>query len=175
VGAINLLFCWVGGYPMCHGSGGLAGQHRFGARTNLSIIVLGCCKLLLGVFCGAGLLSLLRFFPNALLAALLAVASWELSVSGREGLQGSIEDARLCILTASFVTFWGQGTGIVLGLLVAYSLLMADACFGAPEDVKRGRQRLRDNAQLLGRMGRDVWKSWRGRGEGGGGGGGGGE
>eukprot|EP00960_Hanusia_phi_P054486 762674-Hanusia_phi.AAC.2 len=28
VGAINLVFCWFGGMPMCHGSGGLAGQHR---------------------------------------------------------------------------------------------------------------------------------------------------
>ena len=75
VGMMNVVFCWFGGYPMCHGSGGLAGQHRFGARTNLSIIVLGfavAARRLLR----HGPAWLLRYFPNGLLAALLAVASW---------------------------------------------------------------------------------------------------
>src|SRR5207245_2328522 len=37
VGAMNLVAAWFGGMPMCHGAGGLAGQYRFGARTNGAI------------------------------------------------------------------------------------------------------------------------------------------
>ena len=111
----------------------------FGARTNLSIIVLGFAKLLLGAFFGTGLLGLLRYFPNGLLAALLAVASWELSVSGRDGLKGSSDDARLCITTAAFVTFWGQASGVILGVLIAYLTMFADAHFGT-EDERRAQR-----------------------------------
>lgn len=36
--AINLAACWFGAMPVCHGSGGLAAQYRFGARSGASII-----------------------------------------------------------------------------------------------------------------------------------------
>jgi MFS superfamily sulfate permease-like transporter len=150
VGMMNVGFCWFGGYPMCHGSGGLAGQHRFGARTNLSIIALGFCKLVLGIFFGKGLLGILNYFPAGLLASLLAVASWELSVSGREGLKGTIEEARLCVLTAALVTFYGQAIGIVMGIILAYTIMIADTIFGTSEEVQKGKVRVekfkKDNA-----------------------------
>ncbi|MCH7872119.1 MAG: putative sulfate/molybdate transporter [Planctomycetes bacterium] len=41
VGLMNLICCPLGGMPMCHGAGGLAAQHRFGARTGGSVILLG--------------------------------------------------------------------------------------------------------------------------------------
>lgn len=141
VGMMNVIFCWFGGYPMCHGSGGLAGQHRFGARTNLSIIVLGFSKLFCGIFLGSGLLSLLSYFPDGLLAALLGVASWELAVSGRSGLQGSIEDARLCVSTAALVTYWGQADGILMGLVLAYLTYASDCFFGSEKEIEAGRER----------------------------------
>ena len=140
-GLHECIFCWFGSYPMCHGSGGLAGNHRFGSRTNLSSMVLGFCKLIVGAFIGTGLLGLLRFPPNGLLAALLAVASWELTVSGREGLKGSTEDARQCVMTAAFVTFWGQANGILLGLLFSYIIMVSDAFFGTDEEIRKGRER----------------------------------
>ena len=37
VGLMNLLMCLLGGFPMCHGAGGLAGQYRFGGRTGASV------------------------------------------------------------------------------------------------------------------------------------------
>ena len=160
VGCMNAFFCWFGGYPMCHGSGGLAGNHRFGSRTNLSSMVLGLSKLIVGAFIGTGLLGLLRFFPNGLLAALLAVASWELTVSGREGLKGSQDDARQCVMTAAFVTFWGQANGILLGLLLSYIIMVADAIFGTDEEIEKGRKRLRENADLVRRFFPDSFQWW---------------
>lgn len=161
VGCMNALFCWFGGYPMCHGSGGLAGNHRFGSRTNLSSMVLGLSKLFVGAFIGTGLLGLLRFFPNGLLAALLAVASWELTVSGREGLKGSQDDARQCVMTAAFVTFWGQATGILLGLLLSYIIMVADAVFGTDDEIEKGRKRLNDNLGLIYKFFSDSIQWWR--------------
>ena len=143
VGCMNILFCWFGGYPMCHGSGGLAAQHRFGARTNLSVIFLGVCKLLIGIFFGAGLLQVLNYFPQGILAVLLAVASVELSASGRSGLFGSVEDARVCLLTAFLVCFWDQGTGILIGIIASYVLTVSDLFMGSAEDKARCREKFK--------------------------------
>ena len=33
VAGMNLFGCWFGAMPVCHGSGGLAAQYRFGARS----------------------------------------------------------------------------------------------------------------------------------------------
>lgn len=41
VGIMNLVVCPVGGMPVCHGSGGLAGQHKLGARSGVSMVLLG--------------------------------------------------------------------------------------------------------------------------------------
>ena len=125
---------------MCHGSGGLAAQHRFGARTNFSIILLGVCKLFIGIFFGAGLLQVLNYFPQGILAVLLAVASVELSTSGRSGLSGTVEEARVCLLTAFFVCFWDQGTGILIGIISSYILSATDLFIGSPEDTARSRK-----------------------------------
>jgi MFS superfamily sulfate permease-like transporter len=52
VAVMNLGTCLFGAMPSCHGSGGLAGQHRFGARTGGSMVVLGLCKMGLGILFG---------------------------------------------------------------------------------------------------------------------------
>lgn len=36
VGLMNIVLCWFGGMPMCHGAGGLSGQYMFGARGGCS-------------------------------------------------------------------------------------------------------------------------------------------
>ena len=149
VGLMNILFCWFGGYPMCHGSGGLAGQHRFGARTNLSILVLGVCKLILGIFFGAGLLQVLRYFPDGILAVLLAIASVELAISGRSGLQGTSEEARICMLTALFVCFWDQGTGILIGIISSYIITVTELFVGSDDEKHESRRKFRLHLEAL--------------------------
>ena len=49
VAGMNLFGIWFGAMPVCHGSGGLAAQYRFGARSGASIILLGLVKLLIGL------------------------------------------------------------------------------------------------------------------------------
>ncbi|KAI9663779.1 MAG: hypothetical protein M1821_007269 [Bathelium mastoideum] len=91
VTVMNLVGCWFGAMPVCHGSGGLAAQYRFGARSGASIIFLGFLKLLLGLFVGEGLVRLLQGFPKALLGIMVIAAGVELAKVG-ESLNAGARD-----------------------------------------------------------------------------------
>lgn len=82
VAAMNLVGCWFGCMPTCHGSGGLAAQHRFGARSGASIIFLGMLKLSLGLIFGNSLKGLLDRFPVAFLTVMVIAAGLELTAVG---------------------------------------------------------------------------------------------
>lgn len=82
VGLMNLLFCPFGSMPNCHGAGGLAAQHRLGARHGASVVFLGVGKILLSVFLGASSLTLLDALPEAILGIMLLIAGVELCVTG---------------------------------------------------------------------------------------------
>ncbi|KAI4848200.1 hypothetical protein E4T44_02322 [Aureobasidium sp. EXF-8845] len=83
VGLANLIGCWFGAMPICHGSGGLAAQHRFGARSGASIILLGLVKLLLGLVAGETIIPLLQRFPRSLLGVMVLAAGVELAKVGQ--------------------------------------------------------------------------------------------
>lgn len=82
VGLMNILFCPFGGMPNCHGAGGLAGQHRLGARHGSSVVFLGICKMFLAIFFGASTLTLLDSFPESVLGVMLVIAGHELATQG---------------------------------------------------------------------------------------------
>jgi hypothetical protein len=82
VGLVNLLLCPFGSMPNCHGAGGLAAQHRLGARHGASMVFLGLSKVLLAIFFGASALTMLDAIPTAILGIMLAFAGQELSVTG---------------------------------------------------------------------------------------------
>jgi hypothetical protein len=56
-----------------HGAGGLAGQHRLGARHGASIVFLGVCKMTLAIFFGKSALALLDAFPTSVLGVMLTI------------------------------------------------------------------------------------------------------
>ena len=80
VGLMNLCGMWFGAMPLCHGAGGLAAQHRFGARTNGAILFLGGAKVALALVFGSSLLALCHAFPASLLGVLLAFSGLELAL-----------------------------------------------------------------------------------------------
>lgn len=121
VGMMNLVACWFGGMPMCHGAGGLAGQYRFGARTNGSILFLGVVKLLLAIMFGASLMALCGAFPASVLGVLLAFAGMELALVCRD--QTSRTDAFAMLLTtAACMGLNNIALGFLLGLTMAWCL-----------------------------------------------------
>ncbi|TLD31094.1 hypothetical protein PspLS_02624 [Pyricularia sp. CBS 133598] len=91
VASMNLIGCWFGAMPVCHGAGGLAAQHRFGARSGASIIILGIFKILLGLLLGETLLDLLGRFPHALLGIMVLASGLELAGVGQSLNHGAAD------------------------------------------------------------------------------------
>lgn len=121
VGLMNLVACWFGGMPMCHGAGGLAGQYRFGARTNGSILFLGAVKMMLAVLLGASLMKLCSAFPASVLGVLLGFAGMELALVCRD--QSSRTSAFAMLLTAGACLGLNNiALGFLLGLAMAWCL-----------------------------------------------------
>ncbi|MCJ1421492.1 hypothetical protein MMC32_007856 [Xylographa parallela] len=82
VSLMNLVGCWFSAMPLCHGSGGLASQYRFGARSGASIIFLGFIKLLLGLLASEYAVVYSRIFWPVPLGVLLFLAGVELAKMG---------------------------------------------------------------------------------------------
>ncbi len=79
----NILLAPFGALPMCHGAGGVAAHHRFGARTGGAPLMLGLALLALVLVPGGQGLALLAAIPAAGLGALLLLAAAELAASRR--------------------------------------------------------------------------------------------
>jgi hypothetical protein len=116
VGLMNLVFCPFGSMPNCHGAGGLAAQHRLGARHGASVVFLGINKVLLAIFFGASALTILDAIPNAILGIMLAIAGQELSTTGFTLLLSSSspndklqlrKNTVICIVTAMVIVGLG--------------------------------------------------------------------
>ena len=83
IGLVNLLVCTLGGMPLCHGSGGLAAQYRFGARSSLAVIIRGTALLVVGLFFGKMALAWMMAFPTSLLGVFLLLAGVGLAAASK--------------------------------------------------------------------------------------------
>lgn len=115
-GLMNLLSPILGGIPICHGAGGMAGHVRFGARTGGSLILLGSFLLILGTCFSSSILILFTLFPAGILGVILFFAGLELAVSARD-IGPEKDDFYLMLITAGF-SLWNMGIGFLAGLLV---------------------------------------------------------
>jgi hypothetical protein len=78
MGLANLILTPLGGFPMCHGSGGMAAHYRFGARTGGAGLMIG---LLFVALAFVSTPSVLGLVPAGVFGALLAFAGLELMAS----------------------------------------------------------------------------------------------
>lgn len=124
VGLMNLVAAWFGGMPMCHGAGGLAGQYRFGARTNGAILLLGGAKLIVAILFGASLMAVAAAFPASVLGVLLVFSGIELALVTRD--QTRRRDAFAMLLTAgACLGLNNVALGFCLGLGVSLCLRLS--------------------------------------------------
>jgi MFS superfamily sulfate permease-like transporter len=134
VGLMNLVGVWFGAMPMCHGAGGLAGQYRFGARTNGSILFLGAVKVLLALLFGSSLLALAKTFPMSILGVMVGISGIELAASG---VRDSMNKTAWMVVLATL--------GACLGLdNVALGFAVGLCCWGL---LRLGRQDPKDPMQ----------------------------
>ncbi|TKJ33144.1 sulfate transporter [bacterium (candidate division B38) B3_B38] len=76
IGLMNLTSVPFGGFPMCHGAGGLAAQYRFGARTGGSNIISGLILLPIALFFASP--EFVAIIPFGVFGALLVFVAIEL-------------------------------------------------------------------------------------------------
>eukprot|EP00879_Flechtneria_rotunda_P005037 GHRR01005314.1.p1 GENE.GHRR01005314.1~~GHRR01005314.1.p1 ORF type:complete len:365 (+),score=131.13 GHRR01005314.1:46-1095(+) len=123
VGMMNIIGCWFGALPCCHGAGGLAAQYKFGARTGTAPVLLGVLKIALALLFGSSVLQLLQHFPQPLLGAMMLMAGLELAASARK--ETSARGCSFMLLTTATILGLGNtATGFVVGL-GGYVLVLA--------------------------------------------------
>lgn len=116
---MNLVNPFLGGFPVCHGSGGMVGHYAFGARTGGSVVLYGVLFLVLGLFFSQGFQQVVQIFPLPILGVLLLFESLTLAalirdlVADRAGLLLALLTGLLCA---------GLPYGYLVGLLVGTSL-----------------------------------------------------
>ncbi|MCC6581728.1 MAG: putative sulfate/molybdate transporter [Phycisphaeraceae bacterium] len=117
VGLMNLLCVPLGAMPMCHGAGGLAAQHHYGARTGGSVVMLGTIKIAAGALLGGVLLNTLDHYPKSILAVMVIVSGLVLAGAARDCLRGR----SLIIVAAMAVTSIAANTltALLVGCLLA--------------------------------------------------------
>ena len=118
-GIMNLISPCIGGIPLCHGAGGMAGHMRFGARTGGALVILGLIVLFSGLFLSDSISLILQVFPQSILGVILFFAGVELALV--------VKDIRLrknnlfVVLVTGGIAMWNMGVAYLAGLLLYYA------------------------------------------------------
>jgi MFS superfamily sulfate permease-like transporter len=119
-GLMNFVSAAIGGIPMCHGAGGLAGHVRFGARTGGALVILGVIVLFLGLFMSDSVALLFGMIPKAILGVILFFTGLELASTIRD-IGSRKEDVYVMLVTAG-IAIVNMGVGFVAGVVLFYAL-----------------------------------------------------
>lgn len=115
IGVMSLSSSIIGGFPMCHGAGGVAAHHRFGARSGTSMCIGGI--ILIGsatILTDPGTLSVI---PRGVFGALLLAVALELMVRAWK------TDNRLVTVIMGIVAIPAGIVGAFIGGLILNSLI----------------------------------------------------
>jgi len=119
-GMMNLVSAFIGGIPLCHGAGGMAGHIRFGARTGGALVILGLMVLLAGLFLSDSVALLFQFFPRPILGVILFFAGIELALVVKD-IKLKKQNLFVLIVTAG-TAMWNMGVAYLAGLIIYYGL-----------------------------------------------------
>ena len=117
-GVMNLTSAALGGVPMCHGAGGMAGHVAFGARTGGAPIILGSILLCLASFFSASIRTLFDVFAQPVLGVILFLAGAQLALGSCDFSKNKGE--RFITLATTAFAMWNVGLAFLVGLALAY-------------------------------------------------------
>ena len=117
-GIMNLFGASVGGVPMCHGAGGMAGHVRFGARTGGAPIILGCILLVLAIFFSGSVETLFKVIPTPVLGVILFLTGAQLALGSCDFSKDKGD--RFVTLIVAALAMWNVGLAFVAGLACHY-------------------------------------------------------
>jgi len=112
IGLMNIFSTPFGGFPMCHGAGGLAAQYRFGARTGGSNIFAGVILLVIAAFFAGPAIQ--ELISPGIYGALLVFVAIEM---GKHGLK--TDSLPVTVVTGVLALLSVVG-GFVAGMVLAY-------------------------------------------------------
>jgi hypothetical protein len=118
-GLMNMLSANVGGVPMCHGAGGMAGHVQFGARTGGAVVILGAVLLVTAIFFSGSVGTFLRLFPISILGVILFLTGAQLAL-GACDISRDKGDRFVTVVTGALAV-WNVGIAFVVGM-AAYAL-----------------------------------------------------
>jgi len=116
IGLMNLTSVPFGGFPMCHGAGGLAGQYRYGARTGGA-----------NVYAGLIFICLALFFTSPQMLSIIAVGALGalLVFVGIEMVRHSLKTESLAItgIIGILALLISMTIAFIIGMAIAYLLI----------------------------------------------------
>lgn len=115
-GLMNLLSATVGGVPMCHGAGGMAGHIAFGARTGGAMVILGSILLMLAFFFSASIELMFQLFPAAVLGVILFLTGLQLALGS--SVFPESRSGRAIVLITAALCIWNVAAGFVIGMML---------------------------------------------------------
>jgi len=121
IGVMNLTSVPFGGFPMCHGAGGLAAQYRFGARTGGSNIISGLILLPIGIFFASP--EFVAIIPFGVFGALLVFVAIEL---GKRSLK--TDSYIVTGIIAILALMINMTIAFIVGMILAYVLAKIHKC-----------------------------------------------
>lgn len=126
MGIMNLVIPFFGGMPLCHGSGGLAGQYYFGARTGGTNIIEGIIEISLGLFIASSIAGLFAHFPTAIIGAMMFLIGIELTKFARD-IRLS-KDLIPMSVTIIISVFTNMAYGFLAGLIISMISVKWSVC-----------------------------------------------
>jgi MFS superfamily sulfate permease-like transporter len=118
-GLMNLFSGSVGGVPMCHGAGGMAGHTAFGARTGGACILLGALLLILALFFSGSVHTIFRAIPPEVLGVVLFLAGAQLALGSCDFARDKGE--RFTTLVTAGLSMWNIGVAFLIGLALYHA------------------------------------------------------
>lgn len=113
IGLMNLTSVPFGGFPMCHGAGGLAGQYRYGARTGGANIYAGIIFIVLALFFTSP--QVLSIIAVGVLGALLLFVGIEM---GRHGIR--TDSLGVTVIIALIALLSSMSVAFIIGMVLVY-------------------------------------------------------
>ncbi len=122
IGLFNLGLPFLGGMPICHGAGGLAAKHYFGARTGGANISIGIIEIIAGLFLAGMAALVFAEFPEAVIGAMMLLIGIELLKFVKAVPWGweYIPLAVTVLLSVIFNMAYGFIAGLILFYLIRY-------------------------------------------------------
>ncbi len=119
IGISNMAIGMAGGFPVCHGAGGIAAHAQFGGRTGGATIIIGLFLMIAAMF--DSITTILFMIPVPILGAMLLFDSWRMMILFRKGVNSTEIVIALAVGLISFLTR-NISFALIIGISIEYGI-----------------------------------------------------